>query len=209
MKSNYERRASEEVKDVAKTYLVSWFTFIDACPTTAQGSSVGNITGSVVDPSGSAVPGATISIRNVNTNQTRETRTGDAGLYTVSSLAVGDYQLTATAPGFQKVEITEIKLDVNATLRVDVSMTVGQVTETVEVAAQAPPLNTENASTGQIIEAKRVTELPLNGRDFQQLQLLTPGNISGTNFQTSQGLSGGASSLTTTGTMNVSNGASV
>jgi carboxypeptidase family protein len=175
----------------------------------AQGSSVGNITGSVVDPSGSAVPGATISIRNVNTNQTRETRTGDAGLYTVSSLAVGDYQLTATAPGFQKVEITEIKLDVNATLRVDVSMTVGQVTETVEVAAQAPLLNTENASTGQIIGAKRVTELPLNGRDFQQLQLLTPGNISGTNFQTSQGLSGGASSLTTTGTMNVSNGASV
>ena len=172
----------------------------------AQGSSVGNITGSVTDPSGSAIPGATVAIRNINTNQTRETRTGDAGLYTVTTLPVGDYRLTATAPGFQRVEVTDIKLDVNATLRVDVAMTVGQVTETVEVAAQAPLLNTENASTGQIIEAKRVTELPLNGRDFQQLQLLTPGNISGTNFQTGQGLSGGASSLTTTGTMNVSNG---
>ena len=101
--------------------------------------------------------------------------------------------------------VRDIKVDVNATLRVDVSMTMGQVTETVEVAAQAPLLNTENASTGQVIEAKRVTELPLNGRDFQQLQLLTPGNVSGTNFQTGQGLSG-ASSLTTTGTMNVSNG---
>src|SRR5688500_11036621 len=56
-------------------------------------------------------------------------------------------------------------------------MTVGQVTEIVEVAAQAPLLNTENASTGQVIEAKRGTELPLNGRDFQQLQLLTPGNF--------------------------------
>ncbi len=172
----------------------------------AQGSSVGNITGSVTDPSGSAIPGATVAIRNINTNQTRETRTGDAGLYTVTTLPVGDYRLTATAPGFQRVEVTDIKLDVNATLRVDVAMTVGQVTETVEVAAQAPLLNTENASTGQVIEAKRVTELPLNGRDFQQLQLLTPGNISGTNFQTAQGLSGGASSLTTTGTMNVSNG---
>lgn len=172
----------------------------------AQGSSVGNITGAVTDPSGSAIPGAAVAIRNINTNQTRETRTGDAGLYTVTSLPVGDYQLTATAPGFQRVEVTDIKLDVNATLRVDVAMTVGQVTETVEISAQAPLLNTENASTGQVIEAKRVTELPLNGRDFQQLQLLTPGNISGTNFQTGQGLSGGASSLTTTGTMNVSNG---
>ena len=95
----------------------------------------------------------------------------------MTSLPVGDYRLTATAPGFQRVEVTDIKLDVNATLRVDVAMTVGQVTETVEVAAQAPLLNTENASTGQVIEAKRVTELPLNGRDFQQLQLLTPGNI--------------------------------
>ena len=186
-----------------------WFLgllFLTPVALHAQGSSVGTITGSVLDPSGSAIPGAAVSIRNINTNQTRETRTGDAGLYTVTSLPVGDYQLTATAPGFQRVEVTEIKLDVNATLRVDVSMTVGQVTETVEVAAQAPLLNTENASTGQVIEAKRVTELPLNGRDFQQLQLLTPGTISGTNFQTGQGLSGGASSLTTTGTMNVSNG---
>jgi len=114
----------------------------------AQGSSVGTITGSVVDQSGSAIPSAAISIRNINTNQTREVRTGEAGLYAVTSLPVGDYQLTATAPGFQRVEIRDIKLDVNATLRVDVSMTVGQVTEVIEVAAHAPLLNTENASTG-------------------------------------------------------------
>src|SRR5262245_37604049 len=84
----------------------------------AQGSSVGTITGSVSDPSGSAIPRASISIRNINTNQTRETRTGEAGFYTVTSLPVGDYQLTATASGFQKIEVTDIKLDVNATLRV-------------------------------------------------------------------------------------------
>jgi hypothetical protein len=109
----------------------------------AQGSSVGNITGTVLDQSGSAIQKAAISIRNINTNQTRETVTGEAGIYAVTSLPVGDYQLTVTAPGFQRVEVKEIKLDVNATLRVDVSMTVGQVTETVEVAAQAPLLNTE------------------------------------------------------------------
>lgn len=172
----------------------------------AQGSSIGTITGAVVDPSGSAIPNAAVAIRNIHTNQTRETRTGESGLYTVTSLPVGYYALTATAPGFQRMEVRDIKVDVNATLRLDLAMTVGQVTETVEVTAQAPLLNTENASTGQVIEAKRVTELPLNGRDFQQLQLLTPGTVSGTNFQMQQGLSGGASSLTTTGTMNVANG---
>jgi hypothetical protein len=172
----------------------------------AQGSSVGNITGVVSDPSGSAIPGAALVIRNVNTNQSRQTSTNSSGLYSLTSLPVGTYELKVTAAGFQTSEVNDIKVDVGATLRQDVAMKVGQVSETVEVAAQAPVLNTENASTGQIIEAKRVTELPLNGRDFQQLQLLSPGTVSGTNFQTGQGLSGGASSLTTTGTMNVSNG---
>jgi hypothetical protein len=179
---------------------------ISSAPLAGQGSSTAAITGLITDPSGSAIPGATVSVRNVSTNQTRETRTGGSGLFTVTSLPVGTYELKATAPGFQTTAVTDAKLDVNATLRVDVSMKVGQVNETVQVEAQAPLLNTENASTGQVIEAKRVTELPLNGRDFQQLQLLTPGTISGTNFQTGQGLSGGASSLTTTQTMNVSNG---
>ncbi len=171
-----------------------------------QGGTVGNITGLVSDPSGSAIPLASLAIRNTATNQTRQTSTNSSGIYSANGLPIGSYEIKVTAPGFQTAEVKDIKLDVGATLRQDVTMRVGQVSETVEVAAQAPLLNTENASTGQIIEAKRVTELPLNGRDFQQLQLLSPGTVSGTNFQTGQGLSGGASSLTTTGTMNVSNG---
>src|SRR5713101_2411636 len=172
----------------------------------AQGSSVGSITGVVNDPSGSAIPGAAVAIRNVNTNQDRQTSTNGAGVYSVTSLPVGTYELKVTAPGFQTMEVKDLKVDVGATLRQDLSLSVGQISETVSVEASAPLLNTESASTGQIIEAKRVTELPLNGRDFQQLQLLSPGTVSGTNFQNSQGLSGGASSLTTTGTMNIANG---
>lgn len=172
----------------------------------AQGSSVGSITGVISDPSGAAIPNAAVAIRNLGTNQSRQTATNTSGAYSVTSLAVGTYELRVSAPGFQTSEVKDVKVDVGATLRQDLIMKVGQVSETVEVAAQAPLLNTENASTGQIIEAKRVTELPLNGRDFQQLQLLSPGTVSGTNFQNGQGLSGGASSLTTTGTMNVSNG---
>ena len=192
-----------------RRHKMSWIFFLGiVCVSAAfgQGSSVGTITGTVMDPSGAPMPDVQVTLHNSGTNEARETRSGSLGFFTVTSLPVGTYDLTATATGFQTIQIRDIKLDVNATFRVDVNMTVGQVTETVSVEAQAPLLNTENASTGQIIESKRVTELPLNGRDFQQLQLLSPGPISGTNFQNSQGLSGGASSLTTTGTMNVSNG---
>ena len=171
-----------------------------------QGSSVGTITGTVTDPTGAAIPEAEIAIRNVDTNFTREMRTGTSGVYTLSSLPPGTYELRASAKGFQTIQIQDIKLDVNATRRVDVNMNVGAVTEVIRVEAAAPLLNVENATTGAVIESKRVTELPLNGRDFQQLQLLTPGSVSTTNFQTGAGLSGGASSLTTNSTMNIANG---
>lgn len=171
-----------------------------------QGSSAGTITGAVTDPTGAAIPAATVTVRNVATNFTREMNTGDAGLYTFSNLPIGRYELRASAAGFQSTRVADIILDVNATRRVDVQMVVGQITETINVEAAAPLLNTENASTGQVIESKRVTELPLNGRDFQQLQLLTPGAVSSVNHQTSLGMSGGASSLTTNGTMNIADG---
>jgi len=171
-----------------------------------QGSSEGTITGTVTDSSGAPVAGVQVQIRNIQTNAQRETKSGSAGEFTVPSLAVGTYELSATLTGFQTVHIRDIKLDVSAVRRVDVSLTIGQVTETVNVESSAPLLNTENAATGQVIESKRVTELPLNGRNFQQLQLLTPGSVSTNNFQVSQGMGGGAGSLTTNSTMNVANG---
>jgi hypothetical protein len=171
-----------------------------------QGSSTGTLTGAVTDPSGAAVPGAQVTVRNVATNFTREMSTVEAGLFIFSSLPIGTYELRVTAAGFQAVHVADVKLDVNATRRLDVQMAVGQVTETVDVEATAPLLNTENASTGQVIESKRVTELPLNGRDFQQLQLLTPGAVPSVNHQTGQGMAAGASALTTNSTMNISSG---
>jgi hypothetical protein len=87
----------------------------------AQGSSVGSITGVVNNPSGSAVPGAAVVIRNVNTNQDRQTSTNGAGVYSVTSLPVGTYQLKVTAPGFQTMEVKDLKVDVGATLRQDLT----------------------------------------------------------------------------------------
>lgn len=177
-------------------------------PATAfsQGSSVGVITGLITDPSGAAVPGATITVRNVGTNFMREMKTDSTGNYTFSDLPVGTYDLEVAAQGFLTAKVTAIKLEVNAALRQDVQMKVGLATQTVSVSAAPPMLNTENASVGQVVGSTEVAQLPLNGRDFQQLQLLSPGTVSTTNFQTSAGLNAGASALTTNETMNVSNG---
>src|SRR5690242_21520258 len=88
----------------------------------AQGSSVGTVTGVVADPTGAAVPGALVTIRNIDTNSTREMKTGASGVFTVTTLPVGVYELKAAATGFQTTVVKDITLDVNATLRVDVSL---------------------------------------------------------------------------------------
>jgi hypothetical protein len=172
----------------------------------AQGSTSGTVTGTITDPSGAPVSGAAVTIRNLGTNAVRSMKSAGGGVYAFSNLEPALYDLQVEMPGFQTTTIREIKLDVNASRRVDVPLTVGQVTEKINVEATPPLLNTENASVSQVIETKRVNELPLNGRDFQQLQLLTPGSVAGVNYQTSQGMAGGASSLTTNGTMNIANG---
>jgi Carboxypeptidase regulatory-like domain/TonB dependent receptor-like, beta-barrel len=181
-------------------------TLLNSHTSFAQGGSSGTITGSVTDPSGASVPGAAISLQNIATNLKWQMKTGASGIYTFSSLPVGTYNLTVTAQGFTSAQVTGIKLEVNATLQQNVRLRVGQVNQSVKVSAAPPTLNTQNASVGQVISSKEVTDLPLNGRDFQQLQLLSPGTISTANFQTSSGLDGGASALTTNETMNVSNG---
>src|SRR5262249_16179676 len=120
---------------------------------------------------------------------------------------VGNYSVTAEQRGFKRSQITNIRLEVGATYRADIRLEVGEVATEITVQAQAPLLHTDDAEVSHLIEKKRVEDLPLNGRDFQQLQLVTPGAVNTVNFQTSSGFSGGASSLSTTGSLNVSNGA--
>ncbi len=192
-------------------HLLSWcarlfFVLLAASLLWGQGSSLGTLTGVVFDSSGAPVLGAQVTARNVDTNISREVVSEAAGNYVVPSLPAGTYELKFSMTGFQTLIVRDVKLDTSATKRVDATLRVGQITETVDVEATAPLLNTENASVGALVEQKRVTELPLNGRNFQQLQLLTPGAVSTFNFQTTRGLAGGASALTTNSTMNVANG---
>lgn len=174
-----------------------------------QGGATGTITGIVTDTSGAVVPGASVLLQNTGTNVKWQTKSDSSGVYLFSNLPVGAYALKVTAAGFAAAEVPGLRLEVNATIRQDIKLPLGKMTQSVSVKAAPPMLNTSNASIGQVIASTEVTQLPLNGRDFQQLQLLTPGTVSGTNFQTGAALNGGASSLNTNETLNISNGGRV
>ncbi|MBK5291872.1 MAG: TonB-dependent receptor [Acidobacteriia bacterium] len=138
------------------------------------------VVGNVSDPSGAIVPKAKVTIRNQLTNQARTTETDQTGKYEFSFLAIGSYGLTVEATGFQTSQVSAFQLSVDQVARLDVRLTIGQTTEALQVDAEAILMQTENATVGTVIDSKRVVELPLNGRSFVQLALLTPGVNPGT-----------------------------
>jgi len=145
------------------------------------------LTGLVSDPSGTAVPNATVEIRNVATGVAGETVTNDRGYYTVPNLNPGTYDVSVRRQGFRTTTQTGMKLDVGQVARLDLRLVIGEVRETVTVAAEAPMLSSENATIGQVIGSKKILDLPLNGRDFTQLSTLVPGAISRGTDSGSQG----------------------
>lgn len=137
----------------------------------------GDISGEVRDSSGAAIPNARVVVINTDTNVSRETATNEAGAYSFPSLVPGPYRVRAEKEGFKSVTRTDLQLQVQQSARLDFEMTVGQVSESVEVSAQAQLLATEDATIGTVIENKRIVELPLNGRNYLQLVSLAP-NVS-------------------------------
>src|ERR1700724_507771 len=140
----------------------------------ASAQTFGEITGEVKAPSGAVAPNASATATHVATNAARTTRTNEAGIYSFPALIPGTYQVRVEAAGFQLAVCSNIDLQVQQTARIDFTLTVGQATQTVEVSAAAQALTTESATVGTVIEEKRITELPLNGRDFLQLVALSP-----------------------------------
>jgi hypothetical protein len=146
-------------------------------PSTAAAQAVtGTLLGNVTDPSGAAVPGATVTALEVQTNISRTAVTNETGYYIFSSLQNGTYSVDAELQGFKKVVRQNVKVDVNTTVRVDLTLEVGQMTESVSVAAESPVLQTDRTDTGRIIESKMVAELPLTyNRNFQSILNTVPG----------------------------------
>jgi hypothetical protein len=135
----------------------------------------GSILGDVHDSSGAIVVGATITATNTSTNFSRQVKTGLNGQYRLLALPTGQYTVTAAAPGFEQFITTDITLQVNAELRVDVSLRVGGVKESVTVEANSVKVETDSTQLGQVVDTEQILSLPLNGRSFLDLLGLQAG----------------------------------
>lgn len=138
----------------------------------------GAISGTISDASGGLIPGATVTITNVGTNQSIKVTTSKDGYYTVSSLDPVTYRVMVEAGGFKTSVVSEIKVDTATTQTVNVTLETGDVSETVTIEADAPLLNTESGTTGQTISERQLRELPLSNRSVLDLAMTAP-NVSG------------------------------
>jgi len=157
-------------------YLILSFGFALLMLSTANVSAQtsGEITGLVTDPSGAAAAGATVTVMNKATGAARRSTTNSEGLYAFPSLLPGQYDLKIEQQGFKTAVRDNITLEVQQTVRLDVTMEVGQVGETLTITSNSALLNAENTTLGTVIENKIVTELPLNGRQYLNLVALSP-----------------------------------
>jgi predicted heme/steroid binding protein len=142
-------------------------------------SDLGRISGFIKDPSGATVPNAKVTVRN-NIGVERQVTTNESGYYVVTNVPPGLYTMIAEAAGFHRFETTSNKLDPNAELVIDATLTVGSASQTVEVSASAVPLQTESASVQKLITREQIDLLELNGRNPIGLAALVPGARSGT-----------------------------
>lgn len=133
------------------------------------------VVGRIEDASKASLPEVKVQIRNKNTGESREILTATDGEFAATNLAPGLYELFAEKPGFKKVHETEFELQVDQTARFDLRMMVGDVSESVEVRDEVPLLNTENATRGEVIVTQEIIEMPLEGRDFNDLTFMVPG----------------------------------
>ncbi len=150
---------------------IYFLLFVVAGVTFAQTQGV--VTGHISDPTGASVPAARVTLTNTATNAVRTTVSTDSGDYTFPAVEPGFYTIRAEHTGFKTSTSNRIEVQVQQTVRLDLTLEVGQVNETVEVSAQADLLQAENASVGAVIENKQVTELPLNGRSYLSLVALS------------------------------------
>lgn len=135
----------------------------------------GLISGNVSDTSGASVPSATVVIQNTATNAVFRIQSNESGLFFSPPLVVGPYQVTVEKSGFKKVQRPGLILSVDQTMDLRITLEIGDITESVNVVSEAPLLNTTSASIGTVVENKRITELPVNGRNAMAFVLLTPG----------------------------------
>ena len=146
------------------------------CASLALGqSTTGEIHGSIIDPSAAAIPAAEITVTNEDTGETKIVQSGATGDYIVPLLQPGRYRVTVQSEGFRTVERTGLILSAVQSLRVDITLEIGQITETVTVTGQAVQVDTRSTTVGTLVDDRRIQDLPLNGRNVIDLATLAPG----------------------------------
>ncbi len=147
-------------------------------PTSALAQSFyGSVVGTITDSSGSAVPQANVAIVNTGTADRRAAQADEEGSYRFVNLIPGTYKVEVERSGFRRHAVDNVIVAVESTVRVDVALQVGEVTQILEVSSQAPLLQTETGSLSQVVSARAVQELPLNGRNVLNLVALSPGVV--------------------------------
>jgi hypothetical protein len=167
-----DARATGGIRLLATAWLLSSVILVGQ-------STSGSILGLVSDPSRGLVTEAEVRVQNEGTGLTRVVRTNGEGTFLVSSLPPGVYRVTVAKPGCKTLTRDGLLLAVDQKLSLDLTLTVGEVSDTVNVTGAAPVLQTQSVETGQVIGSRQILDLPLLGRNFLDLTLLIPGVAAG------------------------------
>jgi hypothetical protein len=176
-------------------------SLLAVCALGAWAQSTASLSGTVSDPSGAVVPNAQVTVHSLATGEDRVVVTDSAGLYVVPSLQPGDYKVRATATGFSAYEVTKVTLDVDREVTVNMRLAISAAGTTVQVQSAVQEIEAQTITVGEVIDNTSVQDLPLNGRHFLDLTVLTPGGVvadtNGSLTSPSRGL--GANSFLTAG----------
>jgi hypothetical protein len=166
------------------------------CVTFQAFAQTAQVTGRITDSSGAVVPGTNITITNVATNVSRAARANTEGYYTIPLLTPGKYSIGVEKAGFKSMTRSGIVLEVDQRAELNFNLAVGMVTDQINVTAEVVQLNTVEASQGQVIENQRIVDMPLNGRDYTQLALLSAGTVQSVSGSRYGGFSSGGMRVT-------------
>src|SRR5258708_31144895 len=147
-------------------------------PSFVQGQSTyGSVSGAVTDPSGAAISGAQVTLTNTGTSEKHTQTTNDQGTYSFVNVIPGEYRLDIEKTGFKHYAHPNVVVQVQLDTHLETPLTVGAVSETVEVTSETSLLQTESSSLGQVVEQRKANELPLNGRNIFNLITISPAAV--------------------------------
>ena len=177
----------------AKSLLVFILMFFLAALTFAQ-TDTARLFGTIADPTGAVIPNATVTLTDAATGRVVTAQTSDSGSYVLNALPIGKYHLQVRRDGF-KTATAGFTLEVSQVLEVSLKLETGAASTTVEVSGEVPVVDTATSSAGEVIQGRQVVDLPLNGRNFTTLALMTPGVSRGAYASNAAGIGPGGSGL--------------